>query len=181
MSQCSAFAHVAPGLAAVGAGAVKAMAGGGTLISFPVMTARGVPAVQGNATNSVALCPGYVGGTYAQRRELDGLAPTLKAQLVVAAVFGLAGSVVLTVTSEAVFRSIVPFLILLACGLLAIQDRLRTWLLALAAPSIATVDGAGRHRVGSMYGGGTSVPGWESCCWPSSVSSPTDRSRCRTP
>jgi len=122
------MAHLASGLAGIGAGAVNAMAGGGTLISFPVMTAFGVPTVQANATNTVALCPGYVGGTYAQRRELDGLAPTLKAPLMVAACFGFAGSVLLVVTSESLFRAIVPFLILASCGLLAVQDRLRAWM-----------------------------------------------------
>ena len=71
MSDVSALAHVAAAAAAVGAGAVNALAGGGTLISFPVLTAIGVPAVNANATNTVALCPGYVGGTWALRREID--------------------------------------------------------------------------------------------------------------
>lgn len=128
MTQLSEMAHVASGLAAVGAGAVNALAGGGTLISYPVMTAFGVPTVQANATNTLALCPGYVGGAYAQRNELEGMAPTLKAPLAVGAIFGLAGSFLLVVTSDALFRSIVPFLILLSCGLLAVQDRLRRWL-----------------------------------------------------
>jgi len=50
-------------LAALGAGAVNALAGGGTLITFPMLTAVGVPAVAANVTNTVALCPGYFGGT----------------------------------------------------------------------------------------------------------------------
>jgi uncharacterized protein len=55
------------GLAAVAAGVVNALAGGGTLITFPMLTAIGVPAVQANVTNTVALCPGYLGATFAQR------------------------------------------------------------------------------------------------------------------
>ena len=47
--------------AAVGAGAINALAGGGTLISFPVLVALGVPPVAANITNAVALCPGYFG------------------------------------------------------------------------------------------------------------------------
>ncbi len=49
------------GLAAVAGGAVNALAGGGTLITFPMLTAVGIPAVAANITNTVALCPGYLG------------------------------------------------------------------------------------------------------------------------
>src|SRR5512147_3153437 len=58
------------GLAALAAGAVNALAGGGTLITFPMLTAVGVPAVAANITNTVALCPGYFGGTLAQWNDL---------------------------------------------------------------------------------------------------------------
>lgn len=60
------------GLAAVAAGAVNALAGGGTLITFPVLLAVGLPAVAANVTNTVALCPGYLGATLAQRSDLAG-------------------------------------------------------------------------------------------------------------
>jgi uncharacterized membrane protein YfcA len=59
-------------LAAVGAGIVNALAGGGTLITFPMLTAVGVPAVAANVTNTVALCPGYLGATFAQSKDLQG-------------------------------------------------------------------------------------------------------------
>jgi uncharacterized membrane protein YfcA len=126
----SLAAHLACAAAAVGAGAVNAIAGGGTLISFPVMTAVGVPTVRANATNTVSLCPGYVGGTWAQRRDLTDLGNSVRAPLVVSATCGFAGSVLLVITSEAVFRAIVPFLIIAACLLLAIQVPLRKWLFA---------------------------------------------------
>ncbi len=54
-------------LAAFAAGVVNAVAGGGTLISFPALMALGASNVNANITNTVALCPGYLGGTYAQR------------------------------------------------------------------------------------------------------------------
>ena len=130
MTQLSAWAYAACGAAAVGAGAVNAMAGGGTLISFPVMVACGVPGVRANATNTVALCPGYVGGAYTQRRELEPYAGKLRAELVTAAVSGLLGALLLVATSEAAFRAVVPYLILLACLLLAVQDRLRAWVMS---------------------------------------------------
>ena len=49
------------GVAAVAGGAVNALAGGGTLITFPMLTAVGIPTVPANVTNTVALCPGYLG------------------------------------------------------------------------------------------------------------------------
>ena len=58
------------GLAAVAAGAVNALAGGGTLITVPMLTAVGVPALAANITNTVALCPGYVGGMLGQLKDL---------------------------------------------------------------------------------------------------------------
>lgn len=125
MAELSTLAHIAAGAAAAGAGLVNAIAGGGTLISFPVLTAIGVPGVCANATNSVALLPGYLGGVTAQRRDLVGLGGRVRPQLVAAALGGLCGSILLIVTSETVFRQIVPFLILAACALLAGQEWLR--------------------------------------------------------
>ncbi|WP_322806500.1 TSUP family transporter, partial [Thermanaerothrix sp.] len=61
------LAYLSIALAAVAAGAVNALAGGGTLITFPALMAVGVPAVVANVTNTVALLPGYLGGTWAQR------------------------------------------------------------------------------------------------------------------
>ena len=60
------------GLAAVAGGAVNALAGGGTLITFPALTAVGLPALSANVTNTVALVPGYLGGAVAQRDDLSG-------------------------------------------------------------------------------------------------------------
>lgn len=60
------------GLAAVAGGALNALAGGGTLITFPILTAVGVPVVAANVTNTVALCPGYMGATLAQMSDLRG-------------------------------------------------------------------------------------------------------------
>ena len=90
MTDISGWAHVAAGAAAVGAGIVNAVAGGGTLISFPVLTAIGVPAVRANATNTVSLCPGYIGGTYAAAQAIStGLQRGLRPLLVAAIVGGL--------------------------------------------------------------------------------------------
>jgi len=117
--------HLAAGGAAFAAGLVNAVAGGGTLISFPTLVALGVPPVSANITNTVALCPGYFGGTVAQRHDLAEEKRRLVPLGLAAALGGLAGSVLLVITSEALFREVVPYLILLACALLGLQDQIR--------------------------------------------------------
>jgi len=116
------------GLAAVAGGAVNALAGGGTLITFPMLIALGVPAVASNVTNTVALCPGYLGGTLAQLNDLHGNKKRLWLLAPAGVLGGVAGGVLLLNTSEHLFRSMVPFLILLAAGLLAVQEPLRAWI-----------------------------------------------------
>ena len=115
-------------LAAIGAGFVNALAGGGTLITFPTLIALGVPAVAANITNTVALCPGFFGATLAQKNDLRGQRGRMALFLPVAALGGILGGVLLLKTSEKLFQSLVPFLILLASGLLALQEPLRGWL-----------------------------------------------------
>lgn len=109
-------------LAAVAAGAINALAGGGTLISFPVLVAVGVPPVAANITNAIALCPGYCGATIAQLPNLKGQRAQLLMLLPVAAVGGLAGGVILVSTGERTFTALVPWMILLASLLLAVQE-----------------------------------------------------------
>ena len=79
------FQLSAAGLAAVAGGLVNALAGGGTLITFPMLTALGVPPVAANITNTVALCPGYLGATFAQTRDLRGQGTRLLVLLPIAA------------------------------------------------------------------------------------------------
>lgn len=117
------------GLAAVVAGIVNALAGGGTLITFPVLLAFGLPAVSANVTNTVALCPGYLGATIAQSKDLLGQRERLRWSIPAAIVGGLLGGLLLVKTEERLFSQLVPFLILLATILLALQDTLRGWLL----------------------------------------------------
>jgi uncharacterized membrane protein YfcA len=118
---------VAAGAAAFAAGAVNALAGGGTLISFPVLVAIGVPALPANITNTVALCPGYLSGTLAQRNDLVPQWARTKRLSVAALLGGVAGSILLDVTPNRTFRVAVPWLILLSCALLLAQDRVRDW------------------------------------------------------
>jgi uncharacterized membrane protein YfcA len=117
------------GLAAVAAGLVNALAGGGTLVTFPTLTALGLPAVAANVTNTIALAPGHLGATLAQRRELAGQRARVRRLLPAALVGGMVGGLLLLLTTERVFRRLVPFLILLASALLAVQEPVRRWML----------------------------------------------------
>jgi hypothetical protein len=116
------------GIAALAAGLVNAIAGGGTLITFPTLTFEGVPAIAANVTSMVALCPGHLGATLAQARELRGQRKLLWLLLPLAVAGGTAGGALLISTGERLFQSVAPFLILAASALLALQDPIRSWL-----------------------------------------------------
>lgn len=117
--------YVIIGVAALVAGAINALAGGGTLITFPVLTALGIPAVVANITNTVALCPGYLGGALAQREDLKAQKKRLVYYVPIGVVGGILGGILLLQTGEKLFREIVPYLILVAALLLAVSDPVR--------------------------------------------------------
>jgi len=116
------------GLAALAGGFVNAIAGGGTLITFPVLTAVGLPAVVANITNTVALSPGYLGATIAQWNDLKSQKKRLYLFVPASVIGGIIGGILLLNTGERLFRSLVPFLILLASALLAVADPLRNYI-----------------------------------------------------
>ena len=104
------------------AGVVNAIAGGGSLISFPAAVAFGLSPLVANATNAVALTPGSIASAFAYRRELSRDRAALRVLLPPAFLGGLVGSILLLVTPQAVFDTIVPFLVLFATGLLLRQN-----------------------------------------------------------
>ncbi len=144
-------------LAAMAAGLVNALAGGGTLISFPMLTFVGLPAVAANVTNTVALCPGYLGATLAQSKDLRGQMRRLWWAVPAGIIGGILGGLLLLSTGEKVFRQLIPFLILMASGLLAVQDPVRGWLQRRAAQSGSrpSAEGWAALPVGlaAVYGG----------------------------
>jgi uncharacterized membrane protein YfcA len=113
------------GIAAIAAGLVNALAGGGTLITFPVLTFLGIPPVAANVTNTVALCPGYLGGSIAQRKDLTDQKKRIYLLVPLAIAGGVGGGFLLLVSGEKIFSNLVPWLILFASLLLAIQDPVR--------------------------------------------------------
>lgn len=165
MPDVSLGAHLLVAVAAMAAGALNALAGGGTLITFSLLSAVGVPPVLANATNTVALCVGPLGGAYAQRHDFETERRTWVAPLLVAAAGGLAGGLLLVGTSEDAFRRVIPLLILGAVGLLAAQDRLRAKITArqtaggphhrMRAAELLAVFGAGVY--GGYFGAGLGI------------------------
>ena len=123
------------GVAGLLGGAVNSVAGGGSLISFPALLAVGYPGVTANMTNTVALWPGYVGGSVAYRRELEGQRSRTMVLATTCVLGGLAGSVLLLTTPASVFKRAVPWLILLACALFALQPLASRALTKRQAPS----------------------------------------------
>lgn len=105
-------------------GAVNAVAGGGTLLSFPALLAAGLPPITANITSSVGMLAGYASGSLAYRPELAGQRDRLRALLPFALGGGVAGAGLLLVTPERTFRVVVPYLVLGSCALLAAQPRL---------------------------------------------------------
>lgn len=152
-------------MAAFAAGAANALAGGGTLISFPTLVAIGLPEVSANITNTVALCPGYVGGTLAQKDDLRGQGRRLWLLLPAGIIGGTCGAAFLVFVGARVFTIVVPFLILSASILLAVQDRVRDWIREQARRTGREHDGTGRALLpvgmtavyGGYFGAGQSV------------------------
>ncbi len=101
-------------LSAAAAGAINAVAGGGTLITFPALLLARTPTVIANATSTLALVLGTSGGVLGYRRQLASVRPWLTRFVPVSVVGGLLGAILLTVTGEAIFSHLVPFLLLFA-------------------------------------------------------------------
>jgi uncharacterized membrane protein YfcA len=127
------YQYILVALAAVGAGLVNALAGGGTLITFPTLIAMGMPKINSNMTNTVALLPGYLGGIISQKKDMRGQRPRLLLFIPAGAIGGLVGALLLQITTEKLFSDLVPYLILAASLLLAIQDPVKAWLTKRAA------------------------------------------------
>jgi uncharacterized membrane protein YfcA len=110
--------------AAFVAGAINAVAGGGSLISFPALLAAGYNSKAANVTNTVAIWPGTLGGSVAYRDELRRQPKRIVALLVPAIAGALAGSALLIATSSSTFDAIVPFLVLTGVGIMLFQEPL---------------------------------------------------------
>jgi uncharacterized protein len=113
-------------LSALAAGVINSMAGGGTLLTFPSLLAAGVSPVAANATSTVALMPGSFSAGWAYRDELGRFGRQAIVWLMAAsALGGLLGATLATVVGDALFRRMVPWLILGATALFIAQGPLQ--------------------------------------------------------
>lgn len=151
-------------LAVVGAclvaGAVNALAGGGSLLSYPTLVAVGLGPVSANVSNTLALWPGYVSGAATLRTRVAEADTRLPAYALAAGLGAVAGTVLLLAGDPDTFEAIVPFLVILAALLLAVPER---WLERLrnhpraggTAAALGGVTIAGAY--GAYFGGGLGV------------------------
>lgn len=150
--------HVVIFLAAVAAGMINSIAGGGTLVSFPTLVWLGRDPIMANVTNTVALWPGSLGAMVAFRRDLAESRDWLALLAVPSLAGGLIGAVLLLLTPTRVFASLVPYLILFATLLLAAQEPIAR---VLGLEAVEGRGRRGRHRAGAavfqffvaLYGG----------------------------
>jgi uncharacterized membrane protein YfcA len=130
--------------AAFVAGVINAVAGGGTLVTFPTLIWLGLNSVTANATNTVAIWPGTVGSSWGYRRELRAVEQRLFWLLAPSLIGGLAGAWLLKFTPPAVFDKLIPYLILFATLLFMVQEPVQRWM--------KTADTA-RHQSGKWLAG----------------------------
>jgi uncharacterized protein len=114
-------------LAGVGAGAINAVVGSGTLITFPTLVALGYPPVTSTMSNAVGLVAGSVSGTWGYRRELRGQWDRLRWQIPASFVGSVMGAWLLLHLPEKVFTEVVPVLLVGALILVVVGPRIQDW------------------------------------------------------
>jgi uncharacterized protein len=111
-------------LAGFGAGLFNGVAGGGTLLSFPVLLALGYPALTANVTSTVGIWPGYLGGVAGFRREIGAQTDRFAVLAPVTVLGALVGAILLLTTPSSTFTRIAPWLVLFASVLFALAPLL---------------------------------------------------------
>src|SRR5579863_8600154 len=107
------------------AGVINAMAGGGSFVSFPAMLAIGVPPIEANATNTVALWPGQVTSLAAMR--MDVRRDLLPVVMTTSILGGVCGAVVLLHTGQQTFQHLIPWLMLGGTLLFGVSGPVSRW------------------------------------------------------
>ena len=127
-------------LAAVVAGVLNAVAGGGSIVAFPTLVWLGIPAIEANVTNAVALWPGGLSGTWGFRREFTNANRWYLWLAIPSLLGGGLGAVLLLHTPPHLFKAMAPYLVLGATIILAFQRQVRTdEVCRVAAPSKSRV------------------------------------------
>lgn len=139
-------------LAGTVASAINAVAGGGSLVSFPTIVGLGVPSLVANATNAVALWPGSMASAIGFWSKLATVRTDLVRLLPITLIGSAGGAWLLISTPQSVFRAVIPGLLLIATLLLAFQPKIKAWASGRthkAAPAVAVL----LQLVVSIYGG----------------------------
>ena len=141
---------------AVVAGGINSIAAGGSLLTFPTLIWLGVPSINANATNIVAIWPGALGSAWVYRRELRDTDPRVYALIVPSVVGAALGALLLYRTPANLFDGLVPVLIAFATVLFMLQDRIRRRLGVIASAALRThwlAWGTGLQLLVGLYGG----------------------------
>ena len=139
------------GIASFGAGMLNALAGGGTFLTLPALLFVGLPPVSANTTSTAAILPGYASAAFGFRNTLIQISRKRLVTLIAATIVGsLIGANLLLETSNEVFRTLAPFLILFASGLFLLGPKLRQWVDKRGSSNAVGLVGMG---VLSSYGG----------------------------
>ena len=138
---------------AVVSGAMNAVAGGGSFLSFPALLLVGVPPIQANATNTIALWPGMLGSIGAYRNELRGpeARRVLFPLLATGVVGGLLGAMTLLVTPQQTFLRLIPYLLLSATLLFAFSRKITAALKPHGEAALSTKGGAAAQFFVAFY------------------------------
>lgn len=151
--------------AALLAGSINSVAGGGTLISFPVLVFLGLPPVIANATNTIGIWPGSLGSLYGFRREFARIPRLMWWLLVPGAIGGIIGAVLLRVTPPHLFERLVPWLLFFATFLFIVQAPIQKRLRSVEAArhggpgwmTVALVCQLALAIYGGYFGAGMSI------------------------
>ena len=141
------------------AGGMNAVVGAGTLVSFPALLAVGLSPVVANVSSSLGVLPGSVAGAYSYRHQLAPLRPFLRRAVVPAALGGLAGALLLLLLPARVFGAVVPVLLVVAAGLVALQPRIARRVAAGRDPAVLDTDGLVTDGFAADGGAGVPAPG----------------------
>ncbi len=154
-------------VAAVLAGALNSVAGGGSFLSYPALVFSGVPLINANTTSTIALWPGTVASVGAYRKEIANERAGLWPLLVASFFGGIIGAIILLQTPQNTFAKLLPFLLLLATLLFAFSKRINTYVRGMVSTSRTTSQSTVRIGViflqfiiavyGGFFGGGIGI------------------------
>ncbi len=139
------------------AGAINAAVGSGTLLTYPVLVSLGIPPVVANGTNALGMVPGSISGAFAYRRELVGRKTELIRWSIVTGCGAIVGALLVVLLPARAFTVLVPWLILLACVLIAIGPLVTTVLAKRRSSVLLTPALGGIGVYGGYFGAGQGV------------------------